>query len=112
MQPGSVLLWVEGHDVRGQGTDGVQRAIGLCRSAHTVEFVFRKPAVHPAAHLQPVLVPFDCTFEERDPLGLEFDRSLARAREVWRSWWFRTLRQAPRPRSSFRTCARRCSSRR
>ena len=72
VQPGSVLLWVEGHDVRGQGTDGVQRAIGLCRSAHTVEFVFRKPAVHPAAHLQPVLVPFDCTFEERDPLGLEF----------------------------------------
>ena len=72
VQPGSVLLWVEGHDVRGQGTDGVQRAIGLCRSAHTVEFVFRKPAVAPAAHLQPVLVPFDCTFEERDPLGLEF----------------------------------------
>ena len=33
-------------------------------------------------------------------------------KEVWRSWWFRTLRQAPRPRSSFRTCGRRCSSRR
>ena len=73
---GSLLLWVQGHDVRGEGNAGAGAAIAECAGQESVEFVFLAPA-DPAGlgvdlGLGSGIVPFDCTFEDSGPLGLAF----------------------------------------
>lgn len=74
--PGSLLLWVQGIGVLGQGNEGVQRAIAQCRDQQSVEFVLQAPgpgAVLDSDELMP-FIPFDCVFEDPGKLGLTFEQ--------------------------------------
>ena len=72
--PGSLLLWVHGIGVRGQGHAGVQRAIVQCADAQAVEFVLQAPGVGPDSDELMPFIPFDCVFEDPGKLGLTFEQ--------------------------------------
>lgn len=72
--PGSLLLWVQGIGVRGEGHAGVQRAIAQCAGAPSVEFVLQAPGVEPHSDDLIPFIPFDCLFEDPGKLGLSFEQ--------------------------------------
>jgi hypothetical protein len=73
--PGSLLLWVQGIGVRGQGNEGVQHAIAQCAGAPSVEFVLQAPVPDVELDIDELMpfIPFDCVFEDSRPLGLSFE---------------------------------------